>query len=321
MARDHTRIHTDIWGDDDWLDLSPQAQHLYFVLYTGPPSFCGAGDWQPKKVAARARGWTAEDVNTAAAELQDGLFLLLDLDTDEYLLRSWIKHDGLYRVQNMAVSIANARAALASRKLRGVVVFEVSKLRETEPKLESWNKDAVIKMLSQNVVDPESQQWPSPWVSSSASGKASPWVSGSPPEDASPSDSSRATPSPAPATNSNSSTEGPRKRGPNRKRIPDDYMPQRSNVDKIRAEFPEITDTVLKSVHEDFCLYWRGQGKPMADWDATWLRWMRKELAKHTPGRSPSAGGQVHKLRSYAELASEVRAEEQAQNSGVKELA
>jgi hypothetical protein len=111
-----------------------------------------------------------------------------------------------------------------------------------------------------------------------------------------------------------------RKRGPNRKRIPDGYMPQRSNIDKIRAEFPEITDPILKSAHEDFCLYWRGQGKPMADWEAVWLRWMRKELAKHTPSRSPS-GGQVHKLRSYAELASEVRAEEQAQNPDVKELA
>lgn len=282
MPRDHARIHTDIWGDDDWLDLSPEAQHLYFVLYTGPPSFCGGGDWQPKKIAARARSWTADDVNRAAAELQDGLFLLLDLDTDEYLIRSWVKHDGLYRVQNMAVSMANARAALASRKLRGVVVFEVSKLRDAEPTLESWKKDAVSKMLSQTALDPASQQWSSPWASPNARGKASPCDSSSPTDEASPSDSGRATPSPAPATSSSSSTEVPRKRGPNRKRIPDGYMPQRQNIDKVRAEFPTITDAVLRTVHEDFCLYWQGQGKPMADWDATWLRWVRKELPKHT---------------------------------------
>jgi hypothetical protein len=71
-----------------------------------------------------------------------------------------------------------------------------------------------------------------------------------------------------------------------RKRIPDDYMPLRGTIDKIRSEFPAITDPQLKSMHEDFVLYWKGQGRPMADWDATWLRWMRKEAAKVVPDRS-----------------------------------
>jgi hypothetical protein len=73
-----------------------------------------------------------------------------------------------------------------------------------------------------------------------------------------------------------------------RKRIPDNYMPERHRIDKIRAEFPAIDDTSLKSVHEDFCLYWTGQGRPMADWDSTWLRWMRKELPRFTVGRNSS---------------------------------
>jgi hypothetical protein len=42
--RDHARVNLDIWGDDDWRDLTPPAQHLYFTLYTDPElSFCGAG--------------------------------------------------------------------------------------------------------------------------------------------------------------------------------------------------------------------------------------------------------------------------------------
>lgn len=90
-------------------------------------------------------------------------------------------------------------------------------------------------------------------------------------------------------------------------------MPERHNVDKIRDEFPNITDEILRSAHEDFCLYWQGQGKPMAEWDATWLRWMRKELARtQNPGRS-SNGGQVHKLRAITQLAADVRAQEQAE--------
>jgi len=272
MPRDHTRIHTDIWGDDDWLDLSPEAQHLYFVLYTGPPSFCGAGDWQPKKIAARAKGWTPELVTRAAAELQEGLFLLLDLDTEEYLLRSWVKHDGLYRVQNMAVSVANARAALASRKLRGVVVFEVSKLQVSEPTLESWKKDAVAKMLSQKAVDPAEQDWPSPWVSPKASGKASPWDSSSPTEEPSPSDSGRATPSPTPAINSNSSSEGPRKRGT---RLSEDWMPSEEVIQQMSSERPDVD---LRMEHRKFIDYWKaktGKDATKLDWDATFRNWIR----------------------------------------------
>lgn len=288
MPRDHARIHTDIWGDDEWRDLSPQAQHLYFVLYTGPPSFCGGGDWQPRKLAARARGWVADDVDEAASELQDGLFLLLDLDTDEYLLRSWIKHDGLYRVQNMAVSMANSRAALASRKLRGVVVFEVLKLRETEPKLDSWNKDAVSKMLGQTAVDPSSQQWPSPWVSPSVSPKASPCDSGKVTGQPSPSPSGRATPSPAPAPNSSSLSEEPRKRGV---RLEPEWMPSQLAIDEIRAECPHVD---FEAEHRKFVDYWTdktGKDATKVSWEGTWRNWMRRASEQQPSARVMPTNG------------------------------
>jgi hypothetical protein len=157
---DHARIGLDIWGDDDWLDLPPDAQHLYFVLKTLPPSFCGSGQWHPGRIAARARGWTVDAVCTSAQTLIDGLFLLIDVDTEEWLLRSWIKHDGLFKIPNMAVSMANARGALVSRVLRGVVVHEVQKLKVAHPDLGSWTRDQVAKMLTQKAVDPAVVAWP-----------------------------------------------------------------------------------------------------------------------------------------------------------------
>lgn len=156
-GKDHARINLDIWGDDDWLDLTPPAQHLYFVLWTSPQlSYCGTGDWHPGKIAAKAKGWTPTDVDIAAAELSAELFLVIDTDTDEFILRSWMKHDGLWRTPNMAVSMAMARAELASRSLRGVVVHEVAKIKARDPKSSSWDRDAVVKMLSQTAVDPAS---------------------------------------------------------------------------------------------------------------------------------------------------------------------
>jgi hypothetical protein len=154
-GKDHARINLDIWGNEDWLDLTPAAQHLYFVLWTSPQlSYCGCGDWHPGKIAAKAKGWTVSAVHAAAAEMSRALFLIIDTDTDEFILRSWIKHDGLWRIPNMAVSMANARADLASRVLRAVIVHEVSKLKSREPELSGWARDTVVNMLSQTSMDP-----------------------------------------------------------------------------------------------------------------------------------------------------------------------
>ncbi|MGV0785206.1 hypothetical protein [Mycolicibacterium sp. XJ775] len=154
MARDHARINLDLWGDDDWMDLSVDAQMLYLTLYTNPGlSFCGAGEWHPGRIAARATDWNVPRIEAAAVELSRRLFVIIDTDTAEYLLRSWIKHDGLWRTPNMAVTVANARGELSSRTLRGVIVFEVAKLKRSHPDSTSWDRPAVQKMLTQKAID------------------------------------------------------------------------------------------------------------------------------------------------------------------------
>lgn len=155
MGRDHARIHLDIWGDDDWLDLPADAQCLYMTLYTSPGrTLCGAHEWNVGKIRQRAADWTTERIEAAAEILSERLFLIIDTDTNECLLRSWIKHDGLWRTPNMAVSVANARANVASRTLRAVIVFEILKLRAAEPKSTSWERPAVQSMLTQKAIDP-----------------------------------------------------------------------------------------------------------------------------------------------------------------------
>ena len=175
-GKDHARMNLGIWGDDDWLDCTPRAQHLYFVLWNWPTlSYCGAGDWHPGRIASKAKTWTPAAVESAAAELSRDMFLLIDETTGEFLLRSWIKHDGLWKVPNMAVSMANARAELASRALRGVIVHEVSKVRAAHPELSSWARDAVVSMLEQKPVDPASLEPFTAGSNPSSNPPANPW--------------------------------------------------------------------------------------------------------------------------------------------------
>lgn len=162
-GRDHERTGLDLWGEDSFLDLTPPAQHLFFVLKTNPQlSYCGAGEWHPGRIAARSRGWTADEVVLAAVELTHSpdIYLIVDEDCEEYLLRSWIKHDGLWKQPNMTVSMANDRAALASRTLRGIVVHEVRKIAAANPGVSSWERDSVRKLLAQTPIDPASVE---PW--------------------------------------------------------------------------------------------------------------------------------------------------------------
>lgn len=163
-GKDHAEINLAIWGDDDWLDLTPPAQHLYFVLWTSAQlSYCGTGEWHPGRIAALAKGWTAQSVELAGVELSTELFLIVDTDTEEFLLRSWVKHDGIWKKPNMAVSMANARSALASRTLRGVIVHEVQKVKARNMAdaktgdaslATGWQRDAVKQLLSQKAIDP-----------------------------------------------------------------------------------------------------------------------------------------------------------------------
>lgn len=162
MAREHAPIRLDIWGDDDWTDLlSPAAQHLYFVLLTSPSlSYAGVGDWRPGRIAQLARGWTTRAVQAAAAELIEHLFIVVDEDTEEYLIRSFVKHDGLLKNPKVSVSFANAYADLASRSLRGVIVHQLLRLHEKQPALKGWGVDRVAEILTRKTVDPAALPMP-----------------------------------------------------------------------------------------------------------------------------------------------------------------
>lgn len=139
MPRDHARIRLDIWADDDFRGLPSMAQWLYMHLLTSPSlTFCGVTDWRPARIGAVTAELTAEDVESAAADLEDGMYVVVDRDSEEVLIRSFIKHDGLMKSPNMAKAMATAHAGTASAVLRAVVVGQLLRLQGNEPGLKGW---------------------------------------------------------------------------------------------------------------------------------------------------------------------------------------
>lgn len=145
MSRDHARIYVDIWSDDDWRALPSLGQWLYFQLYSSPSlSLCGVADWRPARIAGMSADLTADDVEYAAGWLEEGEFVIIDRNTEEALIRSWVKHDGLMRSPNMVKAFVKAHASVGSQVLRGVVVSQLATLREKQPDLAGWKHAARV---------------------------------------------------------------------------------------------------------------------------------------------------------------------------------
>jgi len=153
MAREYAQIKTNIWIDDDFLDLGPGAQHLYLLLCSQMKlSFCGALEWHPGRLAQLAAGWTVDDVKEAATELSERLYIVIDEETDEMLVRSFIRNDGLLGSPNIAKAMLRAFSEVSSRTLRGVLVYELTRLFEENPALKGWGVCA--ELLSKRSIDP-----------------------------------------------------------------------------------------------------------------------------------------------------------------------
>lgn len=134
MARDRANIRTDMWGDSDWRKLSSGAQWLYMYLLTSPSlSYVGTADWRPGRIAAKVSDFDAGTVRDFAYELEMGRFVFTDDDTEEALVRSFMRHDGLLLNPNLWRSMGNDFADVGSEALRGIIASEARRLRDENP--------------------------------------------------------------------------------------------------------------------------------------------------------------------------------------------
>ena len=174
MARKYCKMWLSIWTDPDFRELSPNAKLVFFAACSSPSlSTAGVMDWHPKRLAV-ATGLTIDATMTACGELVDKLYLVVDTDTDEVLVRSFIRSDEIMRQPNMAKSMVNEFGKVLSLGIRGVVVHELHRLRREEVGVESaW--EPVEKILQTRQADPSEYPCgnPSPNPSDNPSGKGS----------------------------------------------------------------------------------------------------------------------------------------------------
>lgn len=154
MARDRANINTGIWTDDEFIDITRDEQWLYFLLMTDPQlSYAGVTDWRPGRLAQRSSDTTKDDIEQAGARLQAGRYIFIDEETEEVLIRSFLRHDGLLKQPRLGVSMFNAYGSIASKDIRKVVIHELKRLHDEFPEWKAFGVDKVRELFKLSSAD------------------------------------------------------------------------------------------------------------------------------------------------------------------------
>lgn len=153
MAREYAQLRHDLWNDDDWLDLTVPAQHLYMTLLSDARlTYCGVTSWHPGRIAQRSAENPTNATFLAAQELSYAYFIVVDEETEEVLIRSYLRHEPILKNPRLAVTMANDHATVGSRKIRAALVFELQRLKKENPDWPAWEKPQVKTILRQKAI-------------------------------------------------------------------------------------------------------------------------------------------------------------------------
>ena len=139
MAREYGRILVSTWDDDDWTNLDPYYQGIYGALLAYKNiSSCGVIDWIPKRLIKFSKAMTTQKLTDAVTFMETCDFLFLDSDTDELLVRTFVRHDGVLKMLNVGKAMARAFDEIESEKIREKIVTELGRYYVEEPELKGW---------------------------------------------------------------------------------------------------------------------------------------------------------------------------------------
>lgn len=264
MARAEARIKCDIWDDEDFRSLTWEAQWLYHaILEQKDLSLCGVLTWTPKRFAKLAANASAGATRKALDLLREKRYVLVDDETDELLVRTFITNDRVLDNANSIIGMTNAFGAIHSQHLRDAVVHGLGEgFMEGLPKrfpngLPRGFHDRVGKpflkalALAYAGAPPGAPVPPSSLHPPTASGD--PGLAGeppSPPADKPPAKRASGPPGEFPITDHLRAWAG-------------EHVPSICDERRLQAETERFLD------------HHRAKGSLFKDWDAAWRKWMR----------------------------------------------
>lgn len=129
MARSYATVLTRVWSDDDWTSLDPTSQWAYIALLSQPNlNRAGVLPLTLTRWTRWAHGLTVADVEKLLQTLEDRRYVLVDRDTDEVLVRSFIRNDETWKQPKVWPGTVEDCRAVVSPRIRTALLAEVGRL-------------------------------------------------------------------------------------------------------------------------------------------------------------------------------------------------
>ena len=150
-ARKYAKLLIAVWREEDWMKLPADAQWLYALLLSQPTlNTAGVLPIQLSKWSKGASDMTVERVTAAAKTLADCRFIVADHDTEEVLIRSFVRHDiASAGTPKMLIGALNAALQVQSQHLRAALLGEFQRLDLEHRQFKGEQRQPMMKKLGE----------------------------------------------------------------------------------------------------------------------------------------------------------------------------
>jgi hypothetical protein len=129
MAQDFAPLFRSIWSDDDFRALTGDAQRIYLMLLSHPDrNAAGVLSLTRKKWTRLSADETPARLAASLTELDDASFIVVDDETEEVLVRSYIRRAKVYTHIRLMANALREVSEVESERLRSALGQELMRL-------------------------------------------------------------------------------------------------------------------------------------------------------------------------------------------------
>lgn len=297
MSGEYGKLYKRAWGDRDFKALTAHEQLQYLKLISQPDvSMAGILTHAAMRWAGQTADLGAEDIERALEGLERKRFVAYDRDTQELLIRSYIRNDGGWKSPLTMKGIRAAVERVLSVKLRRIISSELTKIDTSDlSEKVSERYNGTVKEYVEGALIALTKGFPplDVWACDTPSDTPTDTPSEGLHDFAPLTPSTSPAPSPATAPSpaergdyddklpviagENSVAVAPPPSRTRGSRLPKDWFPARDEA-TLRAEAGRSAEQ-LEHELEKFRDHWAsapGSKGVKADWNATWRNWIKR---------------------------------------------
>lgn len=121
----YVRVVRSIWTDPEWLELTSTEKLVYLQLISQPNiSKCGVLPFVPRRWAHMHPDLSADDLIATLSALEAKRYVVVDRDTEELLVRTYLRYDEAWKQTNGTRGIQIEAQEIMSKRLLDHVIQE-----------------------------------------------------------------------------------------------------------------------------------------------------------------------------------------------------